>query len=260
MAMHVVAARPGAAAAPAHEQISGDGYRGVVVPRSGSPVVVVTSDSPDGEVGGSFAYRAPASALHVVLDAPAGASGTSDVTAARDGADCAVSVTPHAGATGGFAASPLVVALDADCVVSDDGSQMEPDPVNPPPPDGAGGAGGDGQEPFPSQAGAADGGQPSGAGMEPMNNGSGGKGGTTAASGGASSVGSGGSAASASGSSTSVGANAGTPPMGVPSVPVLDACSVNPRGADGGAGGTLASALVGLALVNAKRRRRGARR
>jgi hypothetical protein len=257
MALHVIAARPGAAAAPAHAQLSGDGYRGVVVPRAGTPVVVIASDSPDGEVGSSFAYRAQASALHVVLDAPVGASGTSDVTATRDGADCAVSVTPHAGATGGFPAEPLVVALDADCAVTDDGSQMEPEPTNPPPPDGLGGAAGEGQGPSPSQAGADDGGQPSSGGVDPISDGSGATGGTTAT-GGAPSVGSGGS--TSNGSSTSVAASAGTPPVGVPSVPVLDACSVSPRGADGGPGGTLASALVGLALVNAKRRRRGARR
>src|SRR5204863_369850 len=89
-------------ASPAPASRSGDGYRGVVIPRAGSPVAVVTSDRADGAAQSSFAYAAPAGAVHVVVGAPVDASGKSDVSATLDGSNCRVTLTPHAGSSGGY--------------------------------------------------------------------------------------------------------------------------------------------------------------
>jgi hypothetical protein len=121
VAIHVIAAR--ASDAGAHTALAGDGYQGVVIPRASSPVAVVTNAAPDGSAGSSFAYTAPANALHVVVDAPVDANGKSDVSATADGSNCRVVVTPHAGSSGGFDGAPLIVRLGSGCDVSDDGTQ-----------------------------------------------------------------------------------------------------------------------------------------
>jgi MYXO-CTERM domain-containing protein len=128
MAIHVIAAR--GALGGAHTALSGDGYRGVVIPRASSPVAVVTNDTPDGSAGSSLTYTAPAGALHVVVDAPVDGNGTSDVSATQDGSNCRVVVTPHAGGSGGFAGAPLIVRLGTSCDVQDDGSQATSPPQN----------------------------------------------------------------------------------------------------------------------------------
>jgi MYXO-CTERM domain-containing protein len=122
-AIHVVAAR--GASAPVHTELTGDGYRGVVIPRAApaSPVAVVESDTPDGSAGSSLSYTALAGALHVVVDAPVDGNGKSDVSATQVGANCQVTVTPHAGSSDGFDGAPLLVNLSSSCAVTDDGSQ-----------------------------------------------------------------------------------------------------------------------------------------
>jgi hypothetical protein len=252
MAIHVVAARAGGAAAPAHEALTGPGYRGVVVPRAGGSVVVVASDTIDGETGGVLAYSAPAGAVHVVLDAPAGPSELCAVAATRSGSSCAVTVTPHAGTTGGFAAKPLVVRLDADCVVTDDGTQVMPDPVDPEPMTSEGGAGGDDSTGGPTGEPGSDTGGTA--------NGSGGTGATSTGSGASGGVALGSAGKSTSGSSPGAAASSGAATQwNSPTVPTLDACSVRPGADAGGPGGTLAMALFGLRLLQLKRRRRAPR-
>lgn len=128
-AMHVVAARAANATSQAHTQLSGNGFRGVMIPRAGTSwVAVVANTTPDGSTGSSFAYTAPAGALHVVVDAPVDANGKSDVSATQDGSNCNVTVTAHSGSSDGFDGAPLIVALDSKCGVSDDGTQMTAPP------------------------------------------------------------------------------------------------------------------------------------
>ena len=76
VAMHVVDAEAAGAAAPPNVPLAGSGYRGVLVDRVENRVAVVTNDTPDGTSSGPLVYRVPAGAgaLHVVLDAPVGAS------------------------------------------------------------------------------------------------------------------------------------------------------------------------------------------
>jgi MYXO-CTERM domain-containing protein len=123
MAIHVIAARGSNASVGAHTQLTGDGYRGVVIPRASSPVAVITNDAPSATPASSLSYTAPAGALHVVVDAPVDANGKSDVTAAQDGSNCRVQVTPHAGSSGGYDGAPLIVRLSSSCEVQDDGAQ-----------------------------------------------------------------------------------------------------------------------------------------
>lgn len=140
-AVHVVAARAANASAGAHTALSGDGFRGVVIPRASSSwVSVIANTTPDGSTGSSFAYTAPAGALHVVVDAPVDANGKSDVTATRDGSNCNVTVTPHGGSGDGFDGAPLIVALDSNCGASDDGTQGTAPPPEPVDGSGAGSA------------------------------------------------------------------------------------------------------------------------
>ena len=249
MAIHVIAARGKGSELAPHQKLEGAGYRGVVVARAGGPVAVVTSDAADGVMPAALAYAAPSNALHVVVDAPVDAAGKSDVTATKDGANCAVTVKPHAGATGGYDGEPLVVRVSADCVVSDDGSQMRPDTLDPTLP-GDDGAAGQGSSPAEGTGGSGDGGQGSDSGERPVSQGSGGTSGgkaSTGATGGtapSSSV-----AAAGSGvAGTGVAASAG-----IPSAPDLASCSVG-RGSGSAGGGAFAGLGLGLYLVSRRRR------
>ncbi len=140
IALHVVDAQSAAAAAPANVLLAGSGYRGVLVERGENRVAVVTNDTPEGTPSGPLVYRVPAGsgALHVVLDAPVGASGQSDVTGASDGADCVVTVTARADSSGGFEGRPLVLRTTSGCNVVAEGTQGPVDP-GPQGPSGAGG-------------------------------------------------------------------------------------------------------------------------
>jgi MYXO-CTERM domain-containing protein len=252
MAIHVVAARAEDAGA-AHESLSGSGYRGVVVPRAGGSVVVVASDAVDGAVGSAFAYNAPGNAVHVVLDAPASSEGLSAVTATPSGTGCAVSVSPHAGATGGYPARPLIVRLEADCAVTDDGSAMEPDPTEPDPMN-QGGAAGEGASEPPGSAGEDAGGEASGkGGMQASSAGTGGSGAGPG-------LGSGGAQASTGGSAPAVAGSAATSMWNGPVTPPPGGCSVTAGSESGGTGGALATALLGLGLLLRPRRGRRAPR
>jgi hypothetical protein len=135
LALHVVTGRPSGGAAHVTEELSGTGYRGVLVRQSASSVAVIASDAA-GAVQ-TFTYAAPAreDLVHVVVDAPVDANGNSDVTARREGADCIVSVTAHTGAGSGFAGRPLIVRTTDGCEVSDDGSQVPPTTPTTSPPD-----------------------------------------------------------------------------------------------------------------------------
>jgi len=261
MALHVVSAR--ATMTGAHDVLSGDGYRGVVVQRASGSVAVVTNGAADGARASSLAYSAPANAVHVVVDAPVDGSGKSDVTAAKDGVNCRVTVTPHAGSKGGFDGAPLVVALDASCAVSDDGARTMP-------PSLGGSSGGTGN------VGVG------GTGAVPMNTGSAGEGGTGeggsgqagdasapatgtasggAANGGGSSLGKGASGAAAGGAPatmTAAASSAAGQPAGVAVPDLHPGCSVSASaGNSGGAAGFSASAFIGLLLLARKRRRAG---
>jgi hypothetical protein len=102
----------------------------VLVERGAERVAVIASDAAIPVVG-TLSYRVPAAggALHVVLDAPSDATGQSDVTAVRDGADCQLELTAHVAGGLGIAGKPLIVRVKEDCTVSDDGTQapLEPD-------------------------------------------------------------------------------------------------------------------------------------
>lgn len=250
MAIHVIAARGKGSAGTPHQKLEGQGYRGVVVTRADGPVAIVASDAVDAAANASLAYTAPGNALHVVVDAPVDASGKSDVTGTKDGANCAVTVRPHAGGSGGYDGKPLVVRLGSDCAVADDGSQMQPDPMDSPDPTTPGGNGSAGEGPSEGTGGSADGSQGSTTGEPPMGHGTGGSSGGkgTTASGGAAlsssvnAAGSGGRAAAASASEE------------IPPAPDLSSCSVGHPGSRSGAGGVLASLGLGLYFVSRKRR------
>jgi hypothetical protein len=253
MAIHVVAARGAGDEPAAHQKLEGAGYRGVVVTRADGPVAVVASDAADGATPSSLSYTGPSDALHVVVDAPVDAAGKSDVTATQDGANCVVTVKRHAGGGEGYDGEPLVVRLGADCAVSDDGSQMQPDPMHPPAPlpgdDGSGGegslSGGDGL------GGSADAGQGNDNGERPMSNH-----GTGGGSGGTPALSTGGTGSSSSGSFAGNGVAGASvrASSAVPSAPDLAACTVSRPGSAEGSGRALAALGLGLFLVSRKRR------
>lgn len=251
MAIHVIAARGKGSAGAPHQKLEGQGYRGVVVTRADGPVAIVTSDAVDAAAKASLAYSAPASALHVVLDAPVDAAGKSDVTATKDGANCAVTVTPHAGASGGYDGKPLAVRLASDCAVSDDGSQMQADPLDSTDPTTPGGNGsaGDGSGPNDGSGGSADGSQGSAPSERPTSHGAGGS------SGGKGQTASGGAApASSLNAAGTSGRAASAAAEDIPAAPDLSSCSVGSPSSQSGAGGALASLGLGLYLVSRKRR------
>ncbi|HTQ04135.1 MAG TPA: hypothetical protein VMI54_09765 [Polyangiaceae bacterium] len=267
MALHVVSARAGATGA--HDVLSGDGYRGVVIPRASGAVAVVTNGAVDGTRASSLVYDAPASAVHVVVDAPVDTSGKSDVAAAKDGTNCRVTVTPHTGSKGGYDGSPLVVALAADCTVTDDGAQMMPPMTTGGGSTGAGGKGGTGgtsarptNDDSAGEGGFGEGGM--GQAGEPSASVSGGT--TSSAANGGTSSGSVTSFGSAgtSGSGGAPGSVTASSAAGQPAtldVPDLSpGCSVSSSPSDRGAPGSFAGALIGLALLGRKRRRAGSAR
>jgi hypothetical protein len=161
-AIHVVNAAAPGAEAPG-ELLSGSGYRGVLVRRATASVAVIAADG-SAALPQVLSYRVPAAAgaVHVVVDAPTDAAGASDVSAVRDGADCKVEVKAHTGAEPGLDGRPLVLRLQADCSLQDDGTQepLVPDPgaVGTPPGSGGGMAG------VPNGAGGTPGAPASGAG------------------------------------------------------------------------------------------------
>ena len=257
MAIHVVAARD--AAAGAHQSLTGDGYRGVVVPRAGGAVVVVTNAATDGALASKLTYTAPSNALHVVVDAPVDSAGKSDVSATTDGSNCHVNVTPHQGSANGYDGQPLIVRLDANCGVTDDGAQTMP-ALGSGGTTGAGGTTSQGTGAASATNGSAgEGGSTNGGGAaetvpplhgDPASGGTGGSG-PNAATGGVAGLGTqngvGGFAGSAAGESSSM-----------PSVPVLSSgCSVSVGAAGQGPAAAFVSAFIGLLLLARTRRRVG---
>ncbi len=258
MAIHVVSARD--AAGSAHQLLTGDGFRGVVVPRANGAVVVVTNDARDGTLASKLAYEAPANAVHVIVDAPVDSSGKSDVSATADGTNCRVSVSAHQGSSGGYDGQPLIVHLDASCAVADDGVQTMPPGIM-----GAGGgsSGSGGTSAMAStggagsvvthglagEGGAASDGSNNQAGAaetmpaQPTNSGSGGGG----------SVGAGGTFGAAGTNSAASGGMAVATRNGPLAPDPSAGCSVS-RSTSGG-GGAFLSALIGLALLVRTRRR-----
>jgi hypothetical protein len=119
-AIHVVSARAGVAAQNA-KLLAGSGFKGALLERVGGNVAVITSDA--GTPAAALSYGVPAAngARHVVLDAPVNAAGESDVVAVREGSDCKVQVVPHVGVGPGLPGRPLIVAVQSDCSVRDDG-------------------------------------------------------------------------------------------------------------------------------------------
>jgi hypothetical protein len=260
MAIHVVSAR--SAAAGTHQMLNGDGFRGVVVPRANGAVVVVTNDARDAALAKSLSYVAPSNAVHVVVDAPVDASGKSDVAATRDGTNCRVSVSPHQGSTSGYDAQPLIVRLDANCVVADDGVAATPSATGAGgAPAGAGGAsatGGTGMHAEAGEGGAVSGGSEGGqaGASEPTSSGGGHASGTGGSAGTDQSSGVGGALAGAGTGAVSAGAGATSVQAGPVVAPDLrPGCSVSAFGARGDSSAAFTSALIGLWLLARTRRR-----
>ena len=125
LAIHVVVATKSGLVAPARRMLTESGYRGVLLESANGSVAVVTNDAPDAVPPSSLVYRVPAgsNAVHIVVDAPVGDAGRSDVVARLEGADCIVTVTPHHGAVDGYDGHPLVVQTSASCATSQDTGQ-----------------------------------------------------------------------------------------------------------------------------------------
>lgn len=113
--IHVVDVTASDSSVPDASLLEGESSRAVALERGGRRVAVVANDSGSG----SFDYRVArgASALHVVLDAPAGSQGHCRVEARLDGSDCVVTVSALEG-LGGFDALPLAFGVSESCVVS----------------------------------------------------------------------------------------------------------------------------------------------
>jgi hypothetical protein len=155
LALHVVDTQASVSGSPpAAQLLDGDGFRGVQISDGARSVAVLTAKDRN---AASLSYRVPAAggALHVVVDAPADSNGATDVRALRDGTDCRVDVTAHQGSGPALSGRPLVLRVDADCAVSDDGEQPAPDPASPGTIDGVGGAGGSTALPGNPNGGAA---------------------------------------------------------------------------------------------------------
>ncbi|HVY29692.1 MAG TPA: hypothetical protein VHB79_24200 [Polyangiaceae bacterium] len=120
-ALHVIGATENASDLDA-SLLASAGYRGVSVTLAGQRFAVVASDGPANASPAALGYRAAANAVHVVLDAPASADGSSDVTATLQDGDCQVQITPHAGGNG-LPGRPLIFRVAADCSITDDGEQ-----------------------------------------------------------------------------------------------------------------------------------------
>jgi len=139
VAIHVVDGHAAGASAPTSTLLTGTGYRGALVTRASGSIAVVATDKADGSIASSLTYGVPAGsgAVHVVVDAPAGTTGRSDVTGVLDGTNCKMTVTPHAGTSGGFDGHGLVIRVSSSCAVTDDTAVQAP--VTPVSPSGAGG-------------------------------------------------------------------------------------------------------------------------
>ena len=116
-AIHVLNASGTAVTGPRVTEFAGG--RVVDTTVGGRAVFVVQRDG-----DGPLTYRAPRAgdALHVIVDAPRGASGRSDVTATSDGTDCVISVAARAG-DGGFDGKPVVARVSAECAVEEDATR-----------------------------------------------------------------------------------------------------------------------------------------
>ena len=95
---------------------SGTGWQSTELDRAGDHVAIITVDA--GVT--SVTYTAGIGG-HIVVGAPVGSTGHSDVTATPSGSGCAVTVTAHDG-DGGFDGKPLAIAVDAACTVTEDPS------------------------------------------------------------------------------------------------------------------------------------------
>ena len=122
--IHVIDGVSTGAQAPQVGALSGTGYRGLDLPRTGRRTVVITSTNDDASPPATLTYTALAGdgSLHVVLDAPQDAQGKADVTAMPSGTDCAITVAPHTGGNG-LDARPLVIHVANDCTVAQDMGQ-----------------------------------------------------------------------------------------------------------------------------------------
>lgn len=113
-AIHVLSAA--GAAGPAPRVTDNEGVRVVDVTVGDRAVFVVERES-----DGALTYRTPKAgdALHVVVDAPRGNRGRSNVTVTAAGDSCEVAVTAADG-DAGFDGQPLVLRVDNDCVAAED--------------------------------------------------------------------------------------------------------------------------------------------
>jgi MYXO-CTERM domain-containing protein len=118
-AVHVIDAL-GASEAPAEAAAFTNGQvTGANVLRGSQRTFVLVSSAPQGNVGATMTYAVPSAARHVVFDAPADAAGHSNVTAAAQNGECAITITAGPAFTG----RPLVfgVSSPADgCKVTED--------------------------------------------------------------------------------------------------------------------------------------------
>lgn len=172
VAIHVVDAHGASGAAATATLLSGSGYRGALVAKGASSTAVIATDKADASPPSSLVYRVPAGsgAMHVVVDAPVGDAGRSDVSGVLDGDACKITVSPRAGTTGGFDGHGLVIRVTSACAVSEDGVAA---PAGVPPSEDAGApsgsSGGDpsstsgpsGSSVAPSDSGTATGAPPS---------------------------------------------------------------------------------------------------
>ncbi len=115
---------------------SGDGWRATELDRSGHLAVIAVDPG-----RATITYTARPG-RHVVVGAPASATGRAEVTAvAASGGACAVTVSPHSG-TDGLDARPAIFAVANDCAIVEDdtmGGFVPPDPTDPPPGSSVGG-------------------------------------------------------------------------------------------------------------------------
>ncbi|MCL4225343.1 MAG: hypothetical protein KJZ91_12850 [Myxococcales bacterium] len=122
-AITIVDASPAAAGEPVVATVTGAGGVDVVgAERGGRWLAVVTATTPSSGPGGpalTYRTRGGLAATHVVVDAPRGRGGRSDVSARADGGECEVTVTAR-DSGGGLDGEPLVLRLDAGCAVTED--------------------------------------------------------------------------------------------------------------------------------------------
>ncbi len=131
-AVTIVDASAASAAIPAEAIVtSAAGVDVIAAERDGRWIAVVSTETPsNGPGGGPLTYRTRGGqpATHVVVDAPRGSEGRSDVTGAQVGGDCEITVSARDGG-GGYDGQPLVLDVAADCSVSEDPGT---DPFQPP--------------------------------------------------------------------------------------------------------------------------------